>query len=187
MIASASPNSSAIVRSSRLCPRNRGRHRATSTAAPKTIRRSTVPLGPRRSKSPFAIPAPLWTVTAAASTRNGAGTRRSPLAGGALAGVVRGDGDHAPAAAGGELHPPGTRGEDRVVPADARAVAGLEPRAALAHDDLATGHCLAGEDLHAQPLALRVAAVPARSEPLLMSHLRPPRPSSSPPDGGSAA
>ena len=54
----------------------------------------------------------------------------------------------------------------------AGAVAGLEAGAALAHDDLAAGDDLAGEHLHAQALGVRVAAVAAGSEPLLMSHSR---------------
>ena len=75
---------------------------------------------------------------------------------------------------GGELHRAGPGGEDRVVLADAHAVAGLEAGAALAHDDLAAGDRLAGEHLHAEALRVGVAAVTARSESLLMSHPLPP-------------
>src|SRR6266536_6365456 len=88
--------------------------------------------------------------------------------------------DHAAAATGLELDGAGTRGEDRVVPADAGPVARLELGPALAHDDLAAGDGLAGEDLHAEALGLRVAPVATRSETFLMSHPRPPS-SSSPP------
>src|SRR5436305_1558525 len=62
--------------------------------------------------------------------------------------------------------------------------------AALAHDDLAAAHRLAGEHLHAQALGLRVAPVAAGAEPLLMRHRRPlssPRPASSLPACAPAA
>ena len=61
-------------------------------------------------------------------------------------------------------------GEDRVVAADVRAGAGAEPRAALADDDHAGLHLLAGEDLDAEPLRVRVAAVPGGTEAFLVSH-----------------
>src|SRR5918999_594091 len=77
-------------------------------------------------------------------------------------------------AAARELHGSGARGEDRVVAAQADALAGLELGAALAHDDLAAAHGLAREHLHAEALCVRVAAVAARSEALLLSHRRPP-------------
>src|SRR5579875_661612 len=93
------------------------------------------------------------------------------------------DRDDAPAATGAELHGPRGPGEDRVVLADPDSVAGLEARAALAHDDLAAAHGLAGEHLHAEALGVRVAAVAARAEAFLMRHLPPP---SSPPGAGSA-
>ena len=55
-----------------------------------------------------------------------------------------------------------------------RARAGAEPRAALADDDHAGLDLLAGEDLHAEPLGVRVAPVASRSrdlscEPLVVS------------------
>ena len=90
--------------------------------------------------------------------------------------VVRDDGDAALAALRAELDRSRARGEDRVVLADAGAVARLEAGAALADDDLAAGHGLAGEHLHAEALRVRVAAVAAGAESLLMSH---PMPSSS--------
>src|SRR4051794_24891451 len=80
------------------------------------------------------------------------------------------DGDHAAAAAGLELDRARAGGEDRVVLADARALARAKAGPALAHDDLAAGHDLAGEDLHAQALGVRVASVTAGAESLLMSH-----------------
>ena len=69
---------------------------------------------------------------------------------------------------------PAERGEDRVVLADADAVAGLEAGAALADDDLAAGHGLTGEHLDAEALGVRVAAVAARAEAFLMCHRSPP-------------
>src|SRR5919201_2166500 len=82
--------------------------------------------------------------------------------------------DDAAAAAGLELHRAGALGVDRVVLADAHAVAGVEARAALADDDLAAGHGLAGEHLHAEALRRGVAAVAARAPALLISHPRSP-------------
>src|SRR3954451_15718066 len=63
--------------------------------------------------------------------------------------------------------------------AEADAAARAEAGPALADDDLAAVHRLAGEDLDAEVFRVGVAAVPARSESLLMSHLRLP-PSSRP-------
>src|SRR3954452_4921116 len=103
------------------------------------------------------------------TTKAGAGiertrfSRRVLLAGGH-------DGDDAPAPAVLEVDGAGARGEDGVVLADADALARLEPSPALAHDDLAAGHDLACEDLHAEPLRVRVAAVAARAESLLVRH-----------------
>src|SRR5205807_5501789 len=84
-------------------------------------------------------------------------------------GVARHDRDHAAAPATRELHGAGGLCVDRVVLAEADAVAGLEPGAALAHDDLATGDHLAGEHLHAEPLGVRVAPVARGTKSLLMS------------------
>src|SRR5947207_3633558 len=82
--------------------------------------------------------------------------------------------DDASAAAGLEVDRARARGEDRVVLPDPHAVTRLELGAALANDDLAARHALAGEHLHAEALGVRVAAVAARPEPLLMSHPRSP-------------
>src|SRR5689334_24371585 len=80
------------------------------------------------------------------------------------------DGDEAPLAGGLEDHRAVALGEDRVVAADARARARTEARPALAHDDRPRGDALAVEDLDAEHLRVRVAAVPRRAESLLMSH-----------------
>src|SRR5919201_54036 len=82
--------------------------------------------------------------------------------------------DDAAASPGLELDRARALGVDRVVPADAGAVARLELGAALANDDLAARDGLAGEHLHAEPLGVRVAPVATRPETLLMSHPRPP-------------
>ena len=50
------------------------------------------------------------------------------------------------------------------------AGAGAEARAALADEDHPRRHVLAGEELHAEHLRVRVAAVPRRAESLLMRH-----------------
>ena len=80
------------------------------------------------------------------------------------------DGDDAAAAAFAEVDRARGAGVDRVVLADADAVARLEAGAALAHDDLAAGDGLAGEDLHAEALGVRVAAVAGGAEAFLMCH-----------------
>jgi very-short-patch-repair endonuclease len=79
--------------------------------------------------------------------------------------------DHAAAAAGGELDRTGAGGEDRVVAAEAGAVARAEAGATLADDDLAAADLLAREDLDPEHLRIRVATVAARAESLLVSHL----------------
>src|SRR5262245_5558254 len=84
------------------------------------------------------------------------------------------DRDDPAAAAVRELHGAGAGGEDRVVAAEAHALAGLEAGSALAHDDLAARDLLAREHLDAEALGVRVAAVAAGAEALLMSHPRPP-------------
>src|SRR3954447_5953843 len=80
------------------------------------------------------------------------------------------DRHHAAAPALGELHRAGGAGEQRVVAADADALAGLEAGATLGEDDLAAGDALAGEDLHAEALGVRIAAVARGAEPLLVCH-----------------
>ena len=70
-----------------------------------------------------------------------------------------------------ELHDARRLREDRVVLADPDAVAGLEAGAALAHDDLAAGDDLAGEDLHAEALGVRVTTVAGAGCTLLVRHV----------------
>src|SRR5881394_1498322 len=62
-------------------------------------------------------------------------------------------------------------GEDRVVLADPRAGARAEARATLADDDHAGLHRLAVEELDAEALRVRVAAVPGGAKTFLVSHL----------------
>src|SRR5690242_4350244 len=81
------------------------------------------------------------------------------------------NGNEATLATGAERDCAVALGEDRVVAADARAGAGPEARPALAHDDRPRGDTLAVEDLDAEHLRVRVAAVPRRAESLLVSHL----------------
>src|SRR6185312_14940743 len=66
---------------------------------------------------------------------------------------------------------PFARREDRVIAAEADALAGPEARAALAHDDLAAGHLLAGEHLDAEHVRVGFAPVPGRTETFLMCHV----------------
>src|SRR5204862_8084975 len=60
-------------------------------------------------------------------------------------------------------------GEDRVVLADPRAGARAEARAALEDDDPAGLHRLAVEQLDAEALRVRAAAVPGGATPLVVS------------------
>jgi hypothetical protein len=46
----------------------------------------------------------------------------------------------------------------------------MEPRPALAHDDHPGLDRLAGEDLHTEPLGVRVATVPGRTETFFVCH-----------------
>src|SRR5436190_14639748 len=78
------------------------------------------------------------------------------------------DGDDAALAGRAELDHARTSCEDRVVAADSRALAGPEPSAPLADDDLAAAYLLPGEHLDAEHLRVRVAAVPARAKSLLV-------------------
>src|SRR5438552_13608050 len=61
--------------------------------------------------------------------------------------------------------------EQGVILADADVVARVPFRAALAHDDVAGAHGLAAELLHAEALALAVAAVAGRAACFLMCHV----------------
>src|SRR4029079_8189856 len=73
-----------------------------------------------------------------------------------------------------ELHSPFCSRKNRVIATEAGPLTGPEPGAPLAHDDLAAGHLLAGEDLDPEHLRVGVAAIAAGAEAFLMSHLRPP-------------
>src|SRR5207237_10847319 len=116
------------------------------------------------------------------STGGRGGPRRGARAGARAdrRGTLVGDADEAALAAPPELHAAVAQREDRVVAAEARARTRAEPRAALAHDDRAGAHLLAGEDLHAEHLRVRVAPVARRAEALLMRHLTHPSSSSRP-------
>src|SRR5437763_526753 len=94
----------------------------------------------------------------------------------------RGDGDGPALARLAELELAGALGEDRVVLADARAGARAEARAALPDDDRPRLHVLTCEQLHAEALRVRVAAVAGGAKTFLVSHLS--RPSSSLPACG---
>src|SRR6201994_3327301 len=60
--------------------------------------------------------------------------------------------------------------EDRVIAAEADALAGPEAGAPLAHDDLAAGHLLAGEHLDAEHVRVGFTACAGRAEAFLMCH-----------------
>src|SRR5947208_12250096 len=81
------------------------------------------------------------------------------------------DGNEAALAARPERDLAGARREDRVVLADARAGAWAEARAALADEDHPRLHVLAGEELDAEHLRVRVTAVPRRAQTFLVCHL----------------
>ena len=62
-------------------------------------------------------------------------------------------------------------GEQRVVPADADILAGVNARAALAYQNMARLYGLAAEALYAQALALRIAAVARTAACFLVCHI----------------
>src|SRR3954465_3042548 len=141
--------------------------KATRGLSARCVATYTTPMPPRPASASIRWPAKTWPI----STWSAIGRRPPRL-------LARGqDRDHAPAPALFELHGARPRGVDRVVLADAGALAGLEARPALAHDDLTAVHDLTGEPLPPESLGVRVATVPARAESLLMSHPRPPCPS----------
>src|ERR1051326_2052879 len=61
--------------------------------------------------------------------------------------------------------------EQRVVPAATDVQAGLEARAALPHEDAATGHELAAEPLDAEHLRVRVTAVARAADAFFVRHV----------------
>src|SRR5512133_1826765 len=121
------------------------------------------------TKAPLAVPTSGRAGLSRASVGNDRSTRPSPPQ--TPSGFGRSDGYGAALAAGLELDLAVLRGEDRVVAADARTRPRAELRAALADEDHPRLHRLAVEDLHAEALGLRVAAVPGGTEPFLVCHL----------------
>src|SRR5438874_11116073 len=87
-----------------------------------------------------------------------------------LLGLVN-DGNKATIATYPERHRSAARRKDRVVAADAGAVTRAELRPTLAHEDHPGLHVLAGENLHAEHLRVRVATVARRAESFLVCHL----------------
>src|SRR6185312_8189235 len=69
------------------------------------------------------------------------------------------------------LHVSGLRREERVVLADSHVHAGMELRAALAHEDGPRVHQLSAEGLEAEALALGIAAVAGRAACFLVCHV----------------
>src|SRR5689334_615461 len=69
-----------------------------------------------------------------------------------------------------KLHHAGDEREEGVVGAEADIVARLEPRAALAHQNLAARHQLPAEPLDAQSLGIRIAPVARTAYAFLMCH-----------------
>src|SRR6266536_4979824 len=80
------------------------------------------------------------------------------------------DGDGSPFAGLAEGERAVAPGEDRVVLADSRPGARAEARAALADDDHSGLHDLTVEQLDAEALRVRVAAVPGGAKTFLVSH-----------------
>src|SRR5690606_37035031 len=60
--------------------------------------------------------------------------------------------------------------EERVITPAAHVLSRVELGAALPHEDVARQHALPAESLHAEPLRVRVAAVAARADSLLVRH-----------------
>src|ERR1043166_4118005 len=88
--------------------------------------------------------------------------------------VSGGDGVHrnllAPLVLPFERHPPVHHREEGVVVGAANVLAGVELRAALAHDDVPGDHLLAAVLLHAEVLRVAGAAVLRGADALLVSH-----------------
>src|SRR5262249_11465998 len=134
-----------------------------SPASARSATRPTRPTRTRRSRT-----SRTRCARRASATRTSPAPRPCELLG------VGGARHDPPAAPLGELHGAGGARVERVVLADADAVAGLKAGAALAHDDLAAGDDLAGEDLHAEALRVGVAAVAGGAEALLVCHYSSP-------------
>src|SRR3954451_21514779 len=84
--------------------------------------------------------------------------------------VARNDVDELAAAALAEPHRPVGGREQRVVAAAADVLAGVEARAALAHDDGAGTNVGTRADLHPEPLGVGITAVPGGRGALLLRH-----------------
>ena len=160
----------------------RSRSEASATSATSPPRPPSPPSGPpfgtyfsRRKPSAPSPPRPERTMIATRSWNTAAAPswRGGRYAG--SAGAV--DRHRAALAAPVELDDALAQREERVVAADPDAGAGAEARAALPDDDHAGLDLLAGEDLHAEPLRLGVAAVLRGAEALLVCHLAASSPS----------
>src|SRR5581483_5325460 len=158
------PFAAAMLRRRRSEERSRSAALATRTTSPPSP--PSPPSGPpfgtyfsRLKDSPPSPPRPAFTWICARSLN--VALRRCRVD----------DRDRAAIAAAAELGDPVTDGEDRVVLADRGAGPGPELRAALADHDLAGAHGLAREDLHAEELRVRVAAVLRRPHAFLVRHL----------------
>src|SRR4051794_36259821 len=83
--------------------------------------------------------------------------------------------EHAAFGFGLELDATVTQCEQRMILAKPDIAAGVPLGAALARDDVAGDHGLTAENLHAQPLTVRVAAVTRGSACFLVSHNASPK------------
>src|SRR3954447_5351139 len=141
--------------------RQRARGRARLSAAPHREHRVLPPphqlRGRRRRRSRLAR-------VAARDRRPSCGRRACSRAPCGYLGLL--DRDEAALSARPECDLAVSHREDRVVLADPGARAGTEARAALADEDHPRRHVLAGEELHAEHLQVRVAPVPPPREPL---------------------
>src|SRR5437763_5742616 len=158
------------------CDRSRRSGLAKATTSPP--RPPSPPSGPpfgmcfsRRKLSPPSPPRPARARIFARSWNIGGRVVRGRDARAAASESELADAYEAALAAPLELHAAVAEREDRVVAPEAGAGAGAEPRPALAHDDRAGPHLLAGEHLDAEHLRIRVAPVPGRAETFLVSHL----------------
>jgi hypothetical protein len=65
---------------------------------------------------------------------------------------------------------PIAQGEEGEIPAEAHVVAWVDPRPALAHEDVAGHNLLTTKDLHATSLTVAVATVSGTTLTFFMSH-----------------
>src|SRR3989441_9669532 len=122
----------------------------------------------RRKLTQPAPPSPPLTKTSISSTNMpgtaGRGARRTSHR-------VGGDAHVARVSAPREPHVAVHLREERVIGAEPDVRPGLEPRAALADEDGAARHELAGKALHTEHLRVRIASVPRAADAFLVSHL----------------